>query len=93
MYELGVVHVLAEPGQGVEAVQQYDRQDRPAASRRSSPITARPSAPTRSPSTSSMTSSSLWADACLTLDAHDLAVMRRLVAAQSKLPVVEKAAA
>jgi DSF synthase len=92
MYELGVVHMLAEQGQGVETVRRmimktgrrfdaqlmYHR-----AAKRANPI----------PFPELMDIVALWADACLTLDKHDLAVMRRLVSAQSRLPAMEKAAA
>jgi DSF synthase len=92
MHELGVVHMLAEPGQGIETVRRmiaktgrrFDAQlAYHRAAKRANPI----------PFDELMDIVAIWADACLTLDAHDLAVMRRLVAAQSKLPVIEKAAA
>jgi len=92
MHELGVVHMLAEPGQGVDTVRRmimktgrrFDSQlAYHRAAKRANPI----------PFEELMDIVALWADACLTLDKHDLAVMRRLVGAQSRLPVIEKAAA
>lgn len=88
LYEMGVVHLLAEPGQGVTAINKYIHRHSSrhaaelcmlAASKRANPI----------PFEELDDIVGLWVDACMTLSDHDLAVMRRLVAAQSKL---EKAA-
>ncbi len=85
MYEMGVVNILAEPGEGVSAVAKYIAKTGRrhaaqlafhAAAKRANPI----------PFEELDDIVSLWADACITLESHDLAIMRRLVAAQSKLP-------
>ena len=84
LYEMGVVHILAEPGMGVSAVDKYIHRhgSRHAAellmlkaSKRANPI----------PFEELDDIVQLWADACMTLGKHDLAVMQRLVSAQSKL--------
>jgi len=84
LFELGLVHILAEPGEGVSAVQKYIRRHSSrhaadlhmlAASKRACPI----------PFEELHDIVDLWADACMTLTEHDLAVMHRLVAAQSRL--------
>jgi DSF synthase len=89
MFDLGVVHVLAEPGQGVEAVKKYIAKT---GRRHSAQLMFHRASKRANPISLDELNDivSLWADACLTLEGHDLAVMRRLVSAQSKLPVVEK---
>ncbi|WP_375450509.1 crotonase/enoyl-CoA hydratase family protein [uncultured Devosia sp.] len=84
LYELGLVHILAEPGKGIEAVQQYIHKNSPRhgaqlqmhrAAKRANPI----------PFEELSDIVGLWADACMQLEHHHLQVMRRLVGAQSKL--------
>jgi DSF synthase len=84
LYEMGVVHILAEPGMGVSAVNKYIHRHgaRHAAelcmlkaSKRANPI----------PFEELDDIVQLWVDACMTLGKHDLAVMQRLVSAQTKL--------
>ena len=84
LYELGLVHILAEPGQGIEATQTYIRKHaarHPAhyrmyrAMKRANPISYEELDDIVG----------LWVEACLTLEQHNLAVMRRLVTAQSKM--------
>jgi DSF synthase len=84
LYELGVVHVLAEPGQGVEATRRYIQKNaarQPAhlqmyrAMKRANPITLEELDDVVW----------LWVEACMTLEDHNLAVMRRLVSAQTKM--------
>lgn len=84
LYEMGVVHILAEPGQGVAAVNKYIHRHSArhaaelcmlAASKRANPI----------PFAELDDIVALWVDACMTLGKHDLAVMQRLVSAQSKM--------
>lgn len=92
MYELGVVHVLAEPGQGIETTRKMIAKG----NRRSAAQLMLHKASKRANPISLDELNDVvayWADACLTLDAHDLSVMRRLVSAQSRLPANEKAAA
>lgn len=84
LFEMGVVHILAEPGDGVLAVEKYIRRHAPrhsaelhmlAASKRACPI----------PFEELSDIVELWADACMTLTDHDLSVMHRLVSAQTRL--------
>lgn len=91
MHELGVVHVLAEPGQGIEAVRRVIAKG---GRRHAAQLAFNRAAKRANPISLEELHDivSLWADACMTLDGHDLAVMRRLVAAQSKLPAVAIAA-
>ena len=85
MFELGVVHVLAEPGQGVSAVQKYiARTGRRHAAQHAFHAAARRANPIPLDELDDVVA--LWADACMTLEAHDLGIMRRLVSAQSRLP-------
>jgi DSF synthase len=82
--ELGIVHVLAEPGEGVAAVNRYIQKNSARhaaqfrmhqASKRANPIDYQELDDIVL----------LWAEACMTLEPHNLMVMRRLVAAQSKM--------
>lgn len=87
LYELGLVHLLAEPGKGIEVVSRFIQKNgaRHAAqlymhkaSKRANPI----------PFDELRDIVWLWADACMQLEDHNLQVMRRLVGAQSKLGMV-----
>ena len=84
MYELGIVHVLAEPGEGLRACRDFiARSERRhmglvkarQAMRRASPV----------PLEELKNIVELWADAALNLREQDLKVMSRLARAQSKL--------
>jgi len=84
MYELGLVHVLADPGQGEEAVRAYMAKNGRKqsghhgiyqASSLVSPITVEELEAVVE----------VWADAALALTASDLKLMKRLVDAQSRL--------
>lgn len=84
LFEMGVVHVLAEKGAGVAAVNKYIHRHGNrhaaellmlAASKRANPI----------PFDELYDIVDLWVEACMTLTPHDLSVMHRLVSAQSKL--------
>lgn len=86
LYEMGVVHVLAEKGAGVAAVNKYISRHGGrhaaelhmlAASKRANPI----------PFQELYDIVDLWVEACMTLTPHDLSVMHRLVSAQSKLEI------
>lgn len=84
LYELGLVHILAEPGQGVVAVNKFIRKNG-----------ARHAAQLQMHRASKRANSIpfeelsdivwLWVDACLQLEDHNQQVMRRLVGAQSKM--------
>lgn len=92
LFEMGVVHILAEPGEGVTAINKYIHRH-----------SARHAAELCMLEASKRANSipfeelddivSLWADACMTLGKHDLAVMQRLVAAQSRMESAAAAAA
>lgn len=84
LHEMGVVHILAEPGAGVSAVSKYIHRHGArhaaelcmlGASKRANPI----------PFEELDDIVAHWVDACMTLGKHDLAVMQRLVSAQSRL--------
>ena len=84
MYQLGIVHVLAEPGQGVQAVKDYIAQNaRRHGGHRAIYSAARMVDPVTLGELESIVE--IWADAALELREHDLKVMRRLVAAQNRL--------
>jgi DSF synthase len=84
MYELGVVHHLAENGQGVEACQEFIRK-----SERRHPglVNARRAMKLTSPISLSELKRivDLWADAALQLSDGDLKIMSRLTRAQERL--------
>ncbi len=84
MYELGIVHVLAEPGEGEAAVKAYIRQHSRRhggdygvyrATRAINPITL----------DELERVVDVWADAALQLTEHDLKLMMRIAAAQTRL--------
>jgi len=84
LYDLGIVHGLADPGQGRAEVENYIRQNRRRhaghcaiyeASRAVHPLDL----------TELQTVVDLWADAALRLSEGDLKLMRRLVNAQTRL--------
>jgi DSF synthase len=83
MYELGIVHELAEPGQGIDAVRRFmARSSRRhpglvAARRASRAVAAVPLSELRA-------IVDLWADAALQLGESDLKLMRRLAATQAR---------
>jgi len=85
MHELGVVHILAEPGQGIDAVRKYiAKTGRRHAAQHCFHQAAKRANPISMAELDDIVV--LWADACMTLESHDIAIMRRLVSAQSKLP-------
>jgi DSF synthase len=84
MYELGIVHALAEPGEGIAAVRSFMAKS----SRRHAGMVAarkamRVSAPI--PMQEFYSIVELWADAALQLSEKDLKLMLRLVSAQERL--------
>lgn len=84
LHALGIVHVLAEPGQGVEAVNQYIRKN---AARHAAHYRMYRAMKRANPISYEELDDIvwLWVEACLTLERHNLAVMRRLVSAQSRM--------
>ena len=84
MYDLGIVHALAEPGEGVAAVRAFMAKS----TRRHAGLVAarkamRVTAPV--PMTEFYSIVELWADAALQLTERDLKLMLRLVSAQDRL--------
>jgi DSF synthase len=84
LYELGIVHILAEPGQGIEATRRYIQKN---SSRHAAHFRMYRAMKSANPITLKELDDIvwLWVEACMTLDQHSLAVMRRLVNAQSKM--------
>lgn len=92
MYAMGLVHVLAEPGEGIRATQEFIAQN----TRRHNGLRAiHRAARSVNPITLEELDSivEIWADAALRLREQDLKVMRRLVAAQDRLRAIPAAAA
>lgn len=85
MHEMGIVHALAEPGQGVEAVRDFMRRSE----RRHAGLVGARRASKRA---DDITLSELrdivdyWADAALKLREQDLKLMQRLAGAQERMP-------
>jgi DSF synthase len=84
MKDIGLVHIVAEPGQGVAAAREYMQRNKShhaairgvfAAGREVNPM----------PLDELDRIVHIWADACLELGDRDLKVMQRLVSAQDKL--------
>jgi DSF synthase len=84
MKEVGLVHVLAEPGQGVAAARDYiHRNKRRHAGARAVFQAGRQVNPVTLEELDRIVQ--IWADACLQLSERDLKVMQRLVSAQDRL--------
>jgi DSF synthase len=91
MKDAGLVHIVAEPGQGVEAARDYiTRSKRRHTSSRAVFEAGRAVAPISLAELDRIVE--IWADACLQLRDRDLKVMQRLVSAQNKLEPVLVAA-
>jgi DSF synthase len=88
LYELGLVHALAEPGQGRRVVEDYIRANRRRHSAHAA-IYQASRAVNPLPLAELEAVVELWADAALRLGEGDLKLMRRLVSAQERL--LEKA--
>jgi DSF synthase len=84
MYELGIVHALAKPGEGRRVVEDYIAKN---ARRHSGHCAIYQASRAVNPVTLSELESivDIWADAALRLTATDLKLMRRLVGAQNHL--------
>ena len=84
MHELGIVHHLAEPGEGIEACREFiDKSTR----RHVGLVNSRKAMKVATPITREELKRivDLWADAALQLREQDLKVMSRLAAAQTRL--------
>jgi DSF synthase len=84
MYELGIVHALAEPGEGVAAVREFMSKS---ARRHAGIVAARKAMRVSSPVPMAEFYSivEIWADAAMQLSEKDLKLMLRLVSAQNRL--------
>ncbi len=84
MYELGIVHALAEPGEGIAAVRAFmTKSNRRHAGLVAARKAMRVSAPV--PMAEFYSIVEIWADAALQLSEKDLKLMLRLVSAQDRL--------
>lgn len=84
MKELGLVHILAEPGEGIAVAQDYVRRGhRRHTASRAVFETGREVNPVSLAELDRIVQ--IWADACLELSDRDLKVMQRLVGAQNRL--------
>jgi DSF synthase len=84
MNEIGLVHVLAEPGQGIEAARDYmQRNKRRHTGNRAVFAAGRAVNPLALDELDRIVE--IWADACLQLSDRNLKVMQRLVSAQDRL--------
>jgi DSF synthase len=84
MKEVGLVHILAEPGQGIEVARDYiQRNKRRHAGARGVYQAGREVNPISLDELDRIVE--IWADACLQLREQDLKVMQRLVLAQERL--------
>ena len=82
MYELGAVDVLAEPGEGEQAVYEYIRKE---ARQRNGALALRAAREMSQPIAHDelMRIAEIWVDAALRLEAKDLRMMERLVSRQT----------
>jgi len=91
MKDAGLVHILAEPGQGIEAARDYmARNKRRHNGTRAIFQAGREVNPVSLEEFDRIVA--IWADACLQLSERDLKVMQRLVGAQDRLQTTPKAA-
>jgi DSF synthase len=90
MKTAGLVHIVAEPGQGVAAARDYiARSKRRHTGSRAVFEAGRAVSPISLAELDRVVE--IWADACLSLRERDLKVMQRLVSAQDKLPALQAA--
>jgi DSF synthase len=91
MQEVGLVHLVVEPGQGVEAARDYmQKNKRRHVGGRAVYKAGHVVNPVSLEELDAIVQ--IWADACLQLRERDLKVMQRLVAAQDKLQYTTQAA-
>ena len=85
MKDAGLVHIVAEPGQGIEVARDYiTRSKRRHTGSRAVFEAGRAVAPLLLGELDRVVE--IWADTCLELSDRDLKVMQRLISAQDKLP-------
>lgn len=84
LHALGLVHILAEPGKGVAAVNSFIQKN---SARHAGQLQMHRASKRANPIAFDELSDivGLWVEACMQLDPHNMQVMRRLVGAQSKL--------
>ena len=91
MKDAGLVHIIAEPGQGIEAVRDYmERNKRRHAGARGVYRAGREVSPVTLGELDRIVA--IWADSCLELSGRDLKVMQRLIGAQDRLQATMQAA-
>ena len=91
MVDAGLVHIVAEPGQGIEAVRDYmEKHKRRHAGARGVYRAGREVNPVTLDELDRIVG--IWADSCLELNERDLKMMQRLVHAQDKLQGTMQAA-
>ncbi|MDO9412543.1 MAG: crotonase/enoyl-CoA hydratase family protein [Pseudolabrys sp.] len=91
MVDAGLVHIVAEPGQGIEAVREYmEKHKRRHAGARGVYRAGREVNPVTLGELDRIVA--IWADSCLELTERDLKMMQRLVNAQDKLQSTMQAA-
>jgi DSF synthase len=91
MKDAGLVHIVAEPGQGIEAVRDYMQANkRRHAGARGVYRAGRAVNPVTLEELDRIVA--IWADSCLQLSDRDLKLMHRLVGAQDRLPGTMQAA-
>ncbi len=85
MKDIGLVHVLAEPGQGIAAARDFMRHNKPRhVGNRAVFQVGRVVNPLTLEELDRIVN--VWADACLQLSERNLKIMQRLVSAQDRLP-------
>jgi DSF synthase len=84
LYEMGLVHILAEPGQGVSAVNKYIAKS---GKRHAGHFHLNAAAKCATPIPFQELDDIVehWVEACMALDMHEVHIMERLVSAQVKL--------
>ena len=91
MKEIGLVHIVAEPGQGIAAARDYiQRNKRRQVGNRGIFQAGREVNPLTLDELDRVVN--IWADTCLQLSERDLKLMQRLVSAQDRLPSTLQAA-
>jgi DSF synthase len=91
MKDAGLVHIVAEPGRGIEAVREYmQRNNRRHAGARGVYRAGREVYPVTLDELDRIVA--IWADSCLQLSERDLKLMQRLVGAQTRLQGAMQAA-
>lgn len=84
LYEMGLVHILTEKGEGIKGVQDYiAKNGRQHKSRHMMHLAGKRANPLSYEELSDIVD--YWVEACMTLTDHDVQVMHRLVSAQERL--------